>query len=167
MAAMSDHPRGRGDHDLHHRDPRHRLHAERADVEERRDVEQQRDHDDGATDPEQPGDERAAETQPDQRGRERGRHAARTGRGRARTRLTTGHTRMKTETARRIALTGRVTKILTSFAWATIDVRKYCSAIGPRMMPITSGGMGRSKRSMTKPGTPKGIADDKSARSVP
>src|SRR5262249_39319601 len=140
------------------------LHRELADVEERRNVQQQRDHHDGAADAEEPGHEGPAEPEGDQRGRERDRHddACR----RERRRVTTGHVTTTADTASSTALTGRVRKTLTSLAWATMDVRKYCSAIGPRMMPITSGGIGRSYRRMMKPSTPNSIVSHTSARSL-
>src|SRR5688572_24568807 len=60
------------------------------------------------------------------------------------TRLTSGHATSITESSSTTALTGRVTKIVTSLPCDTMLVRKYCSAIGPRMIPMTRGGMGRS-----------------------
>src|SRR5438309_1580538 len=112
------------------------------------------------------GRRRRLDGQAHQRGGERQRHVADAGRDRWQRRLTTGHSTITTEMASSAALTGRVTKTLTSLAWATIDVRKYCSAIGPRMMPITSGGMGKSYRRMKKPRTPKSIVSQTSARSL-
>src|SRR2546425_8323765 len=166
VSTMGKHARRRRDQHLHHRDAGHGLHAQLADVDERRHVQQQRNHDDGAADTEEPGHEGTAEAQAHQRGGERQSHVADARRDRWRSRLTTGHSTITTEMASSAALTGRVTKTLTSLAWATIDVRKYCSAIGPRMMPITSGGMGKSYRRMKKPRTPKSIVSQTSARSL-
>src|SRR6266850_2272439 len=63
-------------------------------------------------------------------------------------RRTSGHTTITTDSARRTALTGRVTNTLTSLPLETMLVRKYASAIGPRITPITSGGTGSSQRRM-------------------
>src|SRR2546426_12046745 len=73
---------------------------------------------------------------------------------------------MRAAIARITALIGRVTNTVRSFWLATMLVRKNCSAIGPRMMPITSGGVGKSYRRMKKPRTPKSIVSPTSARSL-
>src|SRR5688572_7350091 len=65
-------------------------------------------------------------------------------RGRPFNLFTTGHVTSRSESSSTTPLTGRVTKIVRSLPCDTMLVKKYCSAIGPRMMPITSGGMGRS-----------------------
>jgi hypothetical protein len=45
-------------------------------------------------------------------------------------------------------------------------VRKYCSAIGPRITPMTSGGMGRLWRRMKKPITPNSFVSQTSVMSL-